>query len=323
MVKKIISIVMVAVLLLIFVGCRDFPKKQVRVMFIPKSAESSFWEITINGFNTAIIENNAEGVVLAPKNEEDYAEQIRLIEMATKENYDAIILSSIDYERPIPAIKKAIESGVNVVIVDSDVNLDTEIMVKVSTNNYEAGKKMANQIISEFGTQGKVGLIMFNETTQNGNDRLNGFISEIEKYNDMKIVAKYPTTSNIDDAKRQTLLMLREHPEIEIIAVFNELTTIGVGKAIEEKNRNDIYSIGFDNNVPVIDYLERGVFDALVIQNQFAMGYLACEYAIKQSRGEQKEIVRVNTGVNIVTTENMYDEEIQRLIFVFDTDKLE
>ncbi len=291
-------------------------RKEIKAMFIPKSRGTSFWEITIAGFNTAVTENNIEGKVVAPLNEEDIDGQIALIENAVEEGYNLIILSSINYEKPVAVIEDAISKGVQFVSIDSDVN-SQKVKVRISTDNYAAGYKMGKQMAEDLGGVGNVGLLIFDENTRNGYDRISGFTTAISEYPNMNIVTRKSTVSNSLIAMDNTVSMLRQHPNIQAVASFNELTTVGVGMAIEELSREDLYAIGFDNNATVVDYLEKGVFDALVVQNQFSMGYLAVEYGIDLVNGIVVSENNIDTGINIVTRNNIYNPNIQTILFPF------
>jgi ribose transport system substrate-binding protein len=63
-----------------------------------------------------------------------------------------------------------------------------------------------------------------------------------------------------------------------------------------------------------VSFLEQGAIQALVVQKPFNMGYLSLETLAAAIRGESVE-VRIDTGIAVVQRDNMYDEEIQRLIF--------
>ena len=71
---------------------------------------------------------------------------------------------------------------------------------------------------------------------------------------------------------------------------------------------------GIDSSVEQIQLLEEGVYEALAIQKPFNMGYLGVETAVKLLEGEQVETY-INSGSELVTKENMYTEENQKLLF--------
>lgn len=316
--KKIISIVLCLVLFLsILGGCgtQRLEKKEVKVIFIPKASDTSFWKITIAGYMTALSEYNVKGIVDAPPNEEDYDTQIRLIEKAIEENYDIIIVSSIHFDKPVEVLEKAISQGMGVVIIDSDVN-SSKIKVRISTDNYQAGLKMGEQLAKDLNYSGNIGMLKYDEFTKNGLDRMNGFVEAIDKYPNLKIIDSVYTNSNVADAKKNGLELLNRNKNLDAVASFNEFTTVGLGAALEQFDK-PIYAIGFDNNTTVVDYLERGIFDALIVQNQFSMGYLAVEYGINLINGKISKAVNLDTGINVITKENMFEPEIQNILFPF------
>ena len=113
--------------------------------------------------------------------------------------------------------------------------------------------------------------------------------------------------------------MLQEHPEINVIATFNEWTTLGVGYAIQELNKQDhIQVIGFDNNIVSIGMLETGEMDGLIVQNPYAMGYIGVETAYNLIKGNKTE-KQVYTDTTFVTKDNMYDAETQKILFPLDS----
>lgn len=74
--------------------------------------------------------------------------------------------------------------------------------------------------------------------------------------------------------------------------------------------------IGFDSSAEEIELLEEGVFQGIVIQKSFNMGYLGIEKAVKAVRGE-KVPKNVDSGSQLITKENMYTDENQKLLFPF------
>ena len=64
--------------------------------------------------------------------------------------------------------------------------------------------------------------------------------------------------------------------------------------------------------------LETGEVDALIVQNPYAMGYLGVENAYNLINGQFIKKKEIDTSLMIVTKENMYDDESQRLLFSFD-----
>ena len=65
--------------------------------------------------------------------------------------------------------------------------------------------------------------------------------------------------------------------------------------------------------------MEQGIFEGIVIQNPYKMGYLAVEAASQALMGEKVK-VDIDSGAKLITREEMYTEENQKLLFMFSED---
>jgi ribose transport system substrate-binding protein len=63
----------------------------------------------------------------------------------------------------------------------------------------------------------------------------------------------------------------------------------------------------------VIDGLEKGDLDSLILQNPYKMGYEGVKTMVAYLRG-QKVDKRIDTGVTLVTPENLSDPVIDKLV---------
>ena len=89
--------------------------------------------------------------------------------------------------------------------------------------------------------------------------------------------------------------------------------------ANRDLNRADrIQVVAFDSNVVSVGMLETGEVDALIVQNPYAMGYLGVETAANLMNGQTGGPSVVDTATTIVTRENMYEPESQKILFSFE-----
>ena len=58
--------------------------------------------------------------------------------------------------------------------------------------------------------------------------------------------------------------------------------------------------------------------DALIVQNPYAMGYLGVESAYRLLTGKEPAAKRVDTATTLVTRENMYRPEYQKILFRYE-----
>lgn len=120
-----------------------------------------------------------------------------------------------------------------------------------------------------------------------------------------------------DKAYEVVRSLLRRQPELAGIVALNEPSTVGAARAIQEAGAaGRVKLIGFDSSMSEIDYLEREVLQATVVQKPFNMGYLAIKTAIRAALGQKVE-PQISTGSVVITKKNMFSSENQKLLFPF------
>ena len=266
----------------IILGCGGEQKTaDYNIAVIAKSTGSDFWQNVKRGVNAAAIEYNTNVTFIGPENEEDWSAQNTMIVSAVARGADAIVLSAIDYELTRDAVDAAAAAGVRIITIDSGVD-SGNVSAFIGTDNTEAGRlagKAALELCED--TPAVLGLVNYSESTAG--------------------------------AKK----LLSEHPEINVIIGFNEWMTLGVGYAVQDMGLSEeVAAVGFDSNVVSVGMLETGEMDALIVQNPFAIGYLGVKSAVELLGG--KDIAAVdNTSIIVVTKENMFEPEVQRILFKF------
>lgn len=291
--------------------------KKQKVTLITKSTNSAFWKSVYSGASAASTEYNMELIFEGPENEEDYEAQNKMIEKAVEEGSKAIVFSAIDYEANAEAITKAANEGVKVIVIDSDVNSD-QVSCRIGTDNYEAGCTAGEAALSFREKELNIGIVNFDKTTENGQSREKGFRETVKKDSRAFITASINVQSSASVVEGETKQMLKDNPQINVLVTFNEFTSLGVGAAIKELGMQDrIRVVAFDSNVVCVDMLETGELDSLIVQNPYAIGYLGIERAYNLLNGYGEEIKEIDTAVKLVTKENMYSDECQRILFAF------
>ncbi len=305
---------------MVFAGCSSSATQgQKYVAVIAKSVNSDFFRNMKNGVESAATEYNVRVTFEGPENEEDYLSQNALIANAVKNGADAILLSSIDYHKTNDTVNEAVKNGVKVITVDSGISSEL-VSQFIGTDNRAAGKTAGLAAVSGFASEAKIfiGIVNCTEETDNGKQREEGFREAIAAVPNAEITAIAVTDSNTESAKEGALKLLREHPQINVLVGFNEWLTLGVGEAIRESEAaKRVRGIGFDTNVLSVSMLETGEMNTLVVQNPFAIGYLGVMNAARLIGGETLDSPEFYTEVLVVNKENMFDEDVQKLLFRF------
>jgi ribose transport system substrate-binding protein len=86
-------------------------------------------------------------------------------------------------------------------------------------------------------------------------------------------------------------------------------------KALREIGRagGKVKMVGFDAGSQSVIDLQKGDVQGLVVQNPMRMGYLGVMTAVRRLEGKPVE-KRIDTGVLLITPENMGAPEVQELL---------
>lgn len=320
--RKWVALWLIPICLFVFSSCAvsgEIQKQNIKVAVIVKSATSFFWETVFRGVETARNEYanmDIEIVYKAPKSEDDYVEQNELIKEAINEDkVQAIVLSASHYKESSAYIEAAVQQGIRVVTIDSGIWSEEQNFPYIGTDNQAAGMQAGEAIASLIGTTGKIGVISFEETTGNGQQRVKGLQNYIEENTEIVIEFIEYALSNEKASYNKTKLMLEKYTDLDGLVTFNEITTLGVGDAIRDMGYEDkIAVVGFDNNIRSISLLETGYMDALIVQNPFAMGYLGLQ-SVVDNIVSGKQMEDIDTPTEMITKENMYDIDKQKILF--------
>jgi ribose transport system substrate-binding protein len=145
-------------------------------------------------------------------------------------------------------------------------------------------------------------------------------VEEVEsKYKDtIEVVDIQYCDGDQEKAKEEVLSLLEKYPDINCFYGTNEGATMGIAQAIAQEHLEDqICVIGFDSSDEEIGYVKSGVIDGIVVQNPYNMGYLGVRYINKVLDGVSVD-ERIETGASFVCKDNLYDEDIQWLLYPLD-----
>lgn len=296
-------------------ACSINDRHKYQIAVITKSTESAFWKNVKMGVNAAAAEYNCNVTFSGPETEEDYYSQNQLIDQAVEDGVDAIVFSAIDYEKNTASIEAAYNSGIPIIVIDSDIHSDIKRSV-IGTDDYQAGISTYTAL-KQTNKKIYLGIVNFDKVSLNGQLRELGLTNSIRDNDDIEILETVYAESNIESASAATIKLINKYPHLNAIVTFNEWTTLGVGSAIEESGREDIFAVGFDSHVKSLSHLERGIMDTLVVQNPYAMGYLGIEYAVNSVKSRKILENRIDTGTTLITKNNMFSEQNQKLVFPF------
>jgi ribose transport system substrate-binding protein len=108
--------------------------------------------------------------------------------------------------------------------------------------------------------------------------------------------------------------LTRYASQIQGVFTPNESSTAGMLLALQDINKaGKVAFIGFDASDTFLDAMRNKQLQGIVVQNPFRMGDLGVRTMVDHLQGKPVE-KRIDTGVTLVTTENMESPDVQQLL---------
>lgn len=318
--RKQISIILFLLLIISFLllldNTRLSEKKTYNISIIARGKNSESLMIMKKGIDQAALEMDLNISVITLSEENKVREQTKLIEQEIGKKADAIIIDPVDYEKMTEPIENAMKK-VPFILIGSKVNSEW-IQSSISCDNYKLGVSLGEKMIEMGNVKANIVIVKNNLECSSIKERYNGFMSVMNGTENTFINWEFVGEEQQNyyfQAKK-----LLEDNDIDTIVIFDTAILEMVAQEKQdlrsinkEKTFAEIYGTGSTNKI--ISFIEDKVISATAIQNEYNIGYLGVEKAvdiINRKRVNDKSIAST-----VITKNNMYSEENQRLLFPF------
>lgn len=242
---------------------------------------------------------------MAPDVKDD-AKQIECINNAVAGGYDAIIVAANSEDAVSGALQEALDAGIKIVYVDSPANVEAE--ATFSTDNKAAGKIAGEEMVKALEEKGikdgSIGIVNINTSTNSTIMREEGFREALEGTDYEILETQY---CEGDAAKAQTIA--ENYITEGVVGIFgaNEGASTGTGNAIKASGSDEIVGVGFDKSDTLKGLITDGFLQCTMAQNPDVMGKLGVQACIKALNGEDLGGEVTDTGVTVLSAENVAD----------------
>lgn len=323
---RLASAVALAVAILGCTGARDAGSRSVtansyRVAVIPKGTTHEYWKSIHAGAVQAAQELAGKGVHVdliwkGPLREDDREQQVDVVEGFLSQGVSGIVLAPLDNRALVGPVEEAKRAGVPTVIIDSGLESDS-IVSFVATDNGRGGALAADRLGELLGGKGNVLLLRYAEGSESTTEREQGFLDELKaKFPAIVIVSsdQYAGATRETAKRASENLLNRFSGKLQGIFTPNESSTIGMLLALQDIGKaGTVKFVGFDASAILLDAMKAHQLDGIVVQNPMRMGYLGVMTMVDHLRG-QSVPPRIDTGVTLVTPENMAEPAMQQLV---------
>jgi ribose transport system substrate-binding protein len=294
-------------------------KQEIVVTAVIKAIanDSEFWEVVKTGLRAGADEFGITLDIQGPWSESDIEGQIRIVEGILKNAPPTVlILAATDHARLVPLVEQAVSRGVKVIAMDSGVDSSLPETF-VATNNVNGGSHVASEMIRILEPGRKLAIINHVREATTAMEREEGARRILEEDGRYPVIGTWFTGNFEENAYTIAKNLLTDHPDLGGILAMNEVSTVGAARALQDAGAGGrVALVGFDSSRTEIQFIEQGIIAATVIQKPFNMGYLAVRAALDAAQGRSLPSF-IDTGSVLITAENLYQPENQKLLFPF------
>ena len=236
----------------------------------------------------------------------DIEGQIALIESMVTQGVQGIAITPVD-PTVAPALDKAIEAGVKIVLMDNNIPDWNGRTALATTNNYEAGKIAGQYLATVLKDGDTLGILEGVPGVPALDDRVNGMLEGLGAVK-VDIVGRGATNCTEELGINVAEDILTANPDVTAIYAACGPPAAGAARAIENAGiANDaIILVGFDFCCGEEEALKSGVEDASVAQFPAKMAEYGVDALVKSIRGEEVPNL-IDSGAGLVTQANMAD----------------
>lgn len=234
------------------------------------------------------------------------SEGIKLINMASSARVSGIITYIQDQNKYNNVINTVVKSGMPLVTIDSDAEKSNRLAY-VGTDNVEAGRMGAKEVIRQIGTEGKIAVIIGGQDVKNQIERVSGFKEYVEKNSKLRVVDVQSSDAFLLEAEIAADHILDNDKDIKALFCASALDGIGAEKAVGSLGlEGKVKIICFDDLPETLDKIKEGKIAATIVQKPFYMGYKAVQIIMDKIEGKFEGQGKVFlTDVEVVDISNI------------------
>lgn len=190
-----------------------------------------------------------------------------LIDTAITNKSAAIILDPANADGSVGAVKKAVDAGIPVFLVNAEINKEGLAKAQLVSNNAQGAAVGAEQWVNSVAKTGKYVELFGNPADNNAATRSNGYETVLTQYPDLTKAAKEVANWDRAQGYQKMQSMLQAHPDIVGVISGNDEMALGAIAALKEAGKLSKVKVGgFDGSPDAVAAIKAGELQYTVLQ---------------------------------------------------------
>jgi ribose transport system substrate-binding protein len=259
----------------------------IQIAYMPPATEFNYYVAIGEGIKSEAAAAGVETFMLAPQSGADINGQMGMIQDVITRNVDAIILSTHDEAAAAPLVKQAVDKGIAVVIVNSDIpQFPTPIHGVVGYSQRKGTAKLGEYLLGKLeGKEAIVGVIE-GQPGYHSTERVGGFLDALKDKPGVTIKTSLPGGWNVEGGNTAGMDLLQANPDVNVVFAANDYMIMGAAAAAKALGRSDVMFLGNDGDTAALEQIAEGQVAATVNTTPFVMGQIALQVTLDALDGK-------------------------------------
>jgi len=229
---------------------------------------------------------------------------IQAIELAVAREPAGIMV--IGFEESLnDAVNKAVDAGIPVVTLDSDLPNSSRVAF-VGTGNYDAGYRGGEKLAELVGRTGNVA-IMTKVGQPNLEERVRGYRDALARYPGIEIVRISDTKSEVPMAAQAAAAVLAAVQDLDGFGCVEAAGGAGCATALKEAGlAGKVKVVAMDRDNDILNYIKNGIIDATIVQQTALMPFYGLSI-LYQLNHRELPISSDNAGAGVTGVPRVID----------------
>lgn len=229
--------------------------------------------------------------------------QIPVVTALLASHPSALLIAPTDIKALQAPIQRYVNAGIPVLAVDTTISDTSLLTTRITSDNEQGGAAAADAIAKLAHDQGDVAVDNVTAGISTTDARQAGFLAEMKKYPNMKVVAVEYNADSATTAETQVRDLILAHPGLVGVFATNLFGAQGAGAAVDAVGKQGkVFVAGYDAEPAEVALLKKGVINILVMQQPAVEGADAVLYAYDKLTGKSSAIPGSMLVPNVIAT---------------------
>jgi len=313
-IKLLLLAIVVGLFAFLMFGCQRGKQSSApgpTVAFVMKTLNNPYFIDMQRGAQETADKYGINLLVQAAEREVDVEKQMQIIENLIQRKIDVLCVTPSGSKEIVPAIVKANQANIPVIIVDTRVDVKAleesggKIAGYIGSDNVDGGRIAGRYIIERLGGKGRVAVLEGIPGHETGDARLKGFHEALTDHPGISLAATQTANWERNQGYNVFQNILQSHPDVKALFACNDMMALGAVEAIAAMGKTDkIIVVGFDAIIDARQAITEGRMSASIAQHPYEMGKVALEKAWELLQGKSIPS-EIPVKIELITAESL------------------